>query len=171
MFKLNKKGQASSTFQLLIAAIVALAILGVLIAVIGNINPGSNDVKTTTNQLLSQQINNPGARQCTSPVRFQRNTTLAVEGITNRTGLDSEQVFFNTEIDPINNFSNSDGKILNYTGSSDRTVSLCIICSNDGKTGLEDILGRYDDISNVDYPSDLPNTGDTVCIIYTKRAS
>ena len=170
MFKLNKKGQASSTFQLLIAAIVALAILGVLIAVIGKIDPGGSDVKTTTNQLLQQQVNNPGARQCTTPIKFKRNTTLAAQGVTNNTGLDETQLTFSTEVDTIPSFNIiGDGKILSYDGSADKTISLCIICSNDGSAGLESVLSDYS--LDISLPSYLSESGETACVIYTKKSA
>ena len=178
MFKLNKKGQASSTFQLLIAAIVALAILGVLISVIGGVNPLSGDAKTATSQKLKAQMNNPGAVDCTEPVTFKKGISLATEGITKDSGLDPQQVFFTNAIDSVTNFPEPSGtkSVLRYSGTSSKKVVLCIICSDNGKTGLETAITNNEISSFNDWPTssgnyELPENGETACIVYPKKTA
>lgn len=186
MFKLTKKGQASSTFQLLIAAIVALAILGVLISVIGGINTVSGDAKTAATQKLKTQMQNPGSVDCTDAVTFKKANTLAAEGVTKDTGLDPEQVFFTNEIDNISNF-NATGNakaILKYTGTSSKRVVLCVLCSSNGKTGLDEAIKANElmgspntSLSEAEWPSPtdgrngFPASGETGCVIYPKKTA
>ena len=47
-FSTNEKGQAFSTFELLIAAIVALAILGILLSIVGGVNIFGRNPQDTT---------------------------------------------------------------------------------------------------------------------------
>ena len=180
MLKLTKKGQASSTFQLLIAAIVALAILGVLISVIGGINTVSGDAKTAATQKLKTQMQNPGAVDCTDPVTFKKGNTLAAEGITKDTGLDPQQVFFTNMVDSVTNFPEPINKktVLKYTGTSSKRVVLCIICSDNGKTGLISALegNEITTLTESDFPDTTgdnayPNEGETGCVIYPKKTA
>jgi hypothetical protein len=180
MFKLTKKGQASSTFQLLIAAVVALAILGVLLNILG-VLPGLNkDPTKTTKTLLTDQINNPGAESCTDPVTFTKSkSTLSAEGITVNTGIDMAQVFFANPED-IPNFTPSGDEtsktLLRYSASSSKKVMMCIICSSD-RTTLEGENGAIAANAKTD-PQDkaiiIPeglSSGETVCVIYPRKTS
>lgn len=184
MFKLTKKGQASSTFQLLIAAVVALAILGVLITVISKVNPNVTNITTSTNQLLQQQVSNPGARGCTEKVTFKQNSTLSAEGITRNTGLDTKQIFFTNKVDEIDNFyvvggsldrgsneSVDGGRILEYRGSGSKDVTICVLCSGSGGDGLKSAMDDYGlNIGNA-IPEYISPSGESVCVIYPKRTS
>lgn len=184
MFKLikTKKGQASSTFQLLIAAVVALAILGVLLNILG-VLPGLNkDPARTTKTLLSDQINNPGAQSCTDPVTFTRSkSTLSAEGITTGSGIDIEQVFF-ANPEGIPNFTPEEGDtkmdLLRYNSSTSKKVMMCIICSSD-RDKLEKAIKANKDNDDkfsssggeqVDFPSNLSNH-ETVCVVYPRKTS
>jgi len=173
MLRLNQKGQASSTFQLLIAAIVALAILGVLISVIGGIGGISGDPTTATKQLLKNQINNPGAESCTDPVEFsaKKNKSLAAMGITKDSGLDSEQVFFTNEPNEgVTGFEvNSTGSILQYISQSSKKVVICVICAEGTENleqALEDNLGASNGVS---VPTGVE--GETFCAVYPKKTA
>jgi len=172
MLRLTKKGQASSTFQLLIAAIVALAILGVLISVIGGINTVSGDAKTAVTQKLKTQMNNPGAIDCTDQVTFKKGTSLAAEGVTKETGLSSNQVFFSNEVD---NMQSSfeviglDKSVLKYLGTSSKKVVLCVLCSDNGGTGLEESISTYS--LEISSPSPAIEDGQSACVIYPKKTA
>lgn len=180
MLKLTKKGQASSTFQLLIAAVVALAILGVLLNILG-VLPGLNkDPTKTTKTLLTDQINNPGAESCTDPVTFTRSkSTLSAEGITINTGIAKNQVFF-ANPEEIPNFTpNNDStlkNILRYSATSSKKVMMCIVCSSDkttleGEDGAIAVNARTDpQDATIDIPEDL-SSGETVCVIYPRKTS
>lgn len=177
MFKLNKKGQASSTFQLLIAAIVALAILGVLISVIGGLDIGTDKPDQVTNALLRTQVNYPGVINCTNAIKFKRNSSIGAEGLVENTGLDPEQIFISNAVDEIPNFRVISNSILTYNGSSDKKISVCIVCSKDGSTGLTNTINtyasdtEYNKLSNVS-TNEFPNvSGETLCLIYAKKSA
>ena len=73
--KLKEKGQAFSTFQLLIAAVVALAILGVLLPMITkNINIGG-DITDSINTTLKTQVSNYGNLAYTDEVKVSSKNT------------------------------------------------------------------------------------------------
>lgn len=172
MFKLTKKGQASSTFQLLIAAIVALAILGVLISVIGGINTVSGDAKTAVTQKLKTQINNPGAIDCTDAVNFKKGNSLATEGVTKETGLDPDQVFFSNNIDNMEtsfDILGDNSSVIKYLGTSTKKVVLCVLCSDKGKTGLDELFITYK-LDGISSPGALQENT-TACVIYPRKTS
>lgn len=178
MLKLNKKGQASSTFQLLIAAVVALAILGVLLNILG-VLPGLNkDPASSTKTLLGTQINNPAAESCTEAVTFTRSkSTLSAEGITTNSGLDTEQVFF-ANPQGITTFT-AKASLLRYNSSSTKRVTMCIICSSD-KTKLETAINANKQEEDGEFApeeetlnsfiNNLP-TNQTVCVVYPRNTS
>lgn len=174
MLKLTKKGQASSTFQLLIAAVVALAILGVLLNILG-VLPGLNkDPTKTTKTLLTDQINNPGAESCTDPVTFTRSkSTLSAEGITVNTGIDMKQVFF-ANPENIPNFNPNDtATLIRYSATSTKKVMMCIVCSSDNSTLPEAITANAKtdpQDGEISLPDEL-SSGETVCVIYPRKTS
>ena len=172
MFKLNKKGQASSTFQLLIAAIVALAILAVLLSVLDiipilNVKEPSKATKT----LLNDQINYPGSQSCTDAVSFTRTrSAIATEAITKDIGLDRGQIYFDNP-ETIENFNTDVPQILKYTATSTKKVTMCVICS-DSKSNLENAINlnkkQTDNFSSV--PANLTDD-QTICVIYPRRTA
>ncbi len=54
-----RKGQAFSTFQLMIAAVVAIAILGILLAIIGGISPQVSSPKHAIENALREAYSSP----------------------------------------------------------------------------------------------------------------
>jgi len=176
MLKLNKKGQASSTFQLLIAAVVALAILGVLLNILG-VLPGLNkDPSSSTKTLLGTQVNNPGAESCTEAVTFTRSkSTLSAEGITINSGLDIDQVFF-ANPQKISTFT-ANTALLRYNSNSSKKVMMCIICSSD-KENLKAAIdankreddGGFEPEDDSGIITSLPSN-QTVCVVYPRNTS
>jgi len=176
MFKLNKKGQASSTFQLLIAAIVALAILGVLMSVL-NVIPGMNTKPgDATKTLLKTQTNAPGEEQCTTKVTFDTsNSRLATQSITMETGLDASQVYFD---DPeklsqfeISGTSDVDNQLLRYKQTSSYKVLMCVVCSNSLDTlqsAIELNKKASDQFKEVNSIQGLVDD-QTLCVIYPRK--
>ncbi len=175
MLKLNKKGQASSTFQLLIAAIVALAILGVLISIItGVITPQGNPT-SATKQLVKSQMDNPGGESCTEQqVRFSRNIRLASMGIVEDTGLSPNQLLF---INPygVALFTPEEGgasPLLSYDSRNVKNVYMCVICAEyhtDAIDYMESIADNFDEGANTALDmGDNDLTNDMLCIAYPK---
>ncbi len=65
------KGQAFSTFQLMIAAVVAIAILGILLAIIGGISPQVSSPKHAIENSLREAYSSPGIiKSSAQKVRF-----------------------------------------------------------------------------------------------------
>lgn len=171
MLKLNKKGQASSTFQLLIAAIVALAILGVLMSVL-NVIPGMNTKPgDATKTLLKTQTTTPGEEQCTTKVTFDTsNSRLSAEAITTDTGLDATQVYFDNP-EGLTQFELIEYQLLKYKQNSSYKVLMCIICSN-SINSLEKAIelnkrsnsDNFENLDAIDIEDDQ-----TICIIYPRK--
>lgn len=179
MLKLNKKGQASSTFQLLIAAVVALAILGVLLSIL-NIIPGPNtEPGDATKTLLKTQMESPGEEQCTTDVTFDTShSRLSTQAVTEDTGLDEKQVYFDNP-EGLSQFEFSDAtvddesienQLLKYMSTRSYKVVICVVCSNsiDGLDSALSMNGRDgDDFVNVD---DIGLTDNqTICAIYPRK--
>ncbi|MFA5746251.1 MAG: hypothetical protein WCX82_00035 [archaeon] len=172
MLKLNNKGQASSTFQLLIAAVVALAILGVLLSIL-NVIPGPNaDPSNATKTLLKTQVDSPGAEQCTTKVTFTRSVSrVATESITAETGLDPEQVYFDNPEGMTPPFELSENQqLLKYTSTTSKKVIMCIICSNSIEhlnSAISENAKSTDDFGNVPEVED----GQTLCVVYPRKTA
>ena len=54
------RGQAFDTFKLMIAAVVAVAILGILLGILGGISTPGQGFTPTAKQLITQATQNPG---------------------------------------------------------------------------------------------------------------
>ncbi|HOW29649.1 MAG TPA: hypothetical protein PK685_03190 [archaeon] len=118
-----------------------------------------------TAQLLRQQINYPGVENCTDKVTFKRNSSLIAESIIKNTGLDNTQVYLNN-LDNLIGFESTNSQILKYTGSSNKNVEVCIICSDNGKTGLQQAMEEYGITTVID--SNIER--ETLCLVYPKKA-
>lgn len=134
LIKINKsKGQAFSTFQLLIAAVVALALLGVLMPIImqalGFIQSDPVSAAKTT---LRSAFDSPGTVQATEAVTFSsKNREISAEGITDGTGIAADQVIFfhngfDNDFDVIGTGTNNG---LAYKKSEKMTFALNILCT------------------------------------------
>ena len=174
MFKINKKGQAFSTFQLLIAAVVALAILGVLLPMITNHPPIDNDPINASKELIRTQITNRGTLIFTKDVRFDSsNTTLSAESVVEGSGLNMDQVTF-TNGGLTNEFT-ATGNILRYNLQRNSTMKIGILCS-EGKENLKNYIeNEYSNDKILDGGEDIISTltddeSLTVCVIFPKRA-
>ncbi|MFH0905709.1 MAG: hypothetical protein V1824_00040 [archaeon] len=132
LIRKKQKGQAFSTFQLLIAAVVALALLGVLMPIIMNVlGFAQGDPTSTSKQLIKSQLDNPDALLYTEQVAFTNSKkTLSAAGITKDTGLPKEQVAFIFPDSLSNDFSvNSTNSVLTYKKSSTTKAKVGVLCS------------------------------------------
>jgi len=89
---MNTRGQAYSSFKLLIAAIVAVAILAILIPILMSIVVPGNDIQTVTAQMINNQSPQPGAISSSQTVNFASNSNLASSAIVGNSGLTSDQI-------------------------------------------------------------------------------
>ena len=141
MIKLRKeKGQAFSTFQLLIAAVVALALLAVLLPLLKSPNIGNSATKLTQDLLKSQQ-QNIGALRYTQKVTMKANDTMAVSGLTQNTGIDVDQVSIVVPEELSSSFTVANNKVLKYSKTSKGTYIIGVLCDN--QDAFDASVGNY----------------------------
>ncbi len=81
------RGQAFDTFKLMIAAVVAVAILGILLSILGGISFSGQGFENTAKQLLSTCSMNPGlVKPSAGEVNFQKDTTYPASIFTTAAG-------------------------------------------------------------------------------------
>jgi len=145
---LNQTGQAYSTFKLLIAAIVAMAILAILIPIIlqaiGWLTASpSNEAKTLLNDLVSSS----GSLQNTPEVAFKPGDVLAASALAEGLPVSKDQICMSLgqfEKDETNGFEciGCDGdeqhRII-WRGASNRTAKIAAVCNVDLDSLKEDI--------------------------------
>jgi len=170
----NKKGQAFSTFQLLIAAVVALALLGVLMPIImKTLGFAQGDPVSTSKQLLQGQIDNPGTLSYTDSVAFtDKKKSLSASGISENTGLSANQVKFVSDLEADFDVL-GDGRGINYKKSTKGTYKIGILCDYQGEDGLDASMESYgDEIPEGASELTWDNVdGQKVCIVFPKRSS
>jgi hypothetical protein len=128
LIKRKERGQAFSTFQLLIAAVVALALLGVLMPIIGNINPGTGRVIEALKERINTQQDQPGALSLTDSLKVsgKKDKLIGTATITEGTGLSDDQVIFYHN-DHTSDFSTENGDLMILTDST-VTYRFGVIC-------------------------------------------
>ncbi|MBI1973993.1 hypothetical protein HYS54_04220 [Candidatus Micrarchaeota archaeon] len=83
----GKRGQAFDTFKLMIAAVVAVAILGILLSILGSISIPGVQFSNTVPSLLSQALQLPGnVYSSAGEVQFQPNEQYVSDAFTQSTG-------------------------------------------------------------------------------------
>ena len=176
--KLKEKGQAFSTFQLLIAAVVALAILGVLLPMITkNINIGG-DITDSINTTLKTQVSNYGNLAYTDEVKVSSKNTeyVSTSSIIAGSGIDSEQVYF--DIGKEVNFFGIGSSETDHTGQTLRMkkpestkFKFGILCA-DSADSLESIIGQYglEESSELEVGyNGFGSENATVCVVFPKK--
>ena len=130
----GQKGQAFSTFQLLISAVVALAILGLLLTILGQIPfLSTQEPSNEAENLIKSQVGRPGEVLTSVKVTFTKGDSLNAKAIAEASGsLPWTQICLSkgehrdTEGFELTDNSSSN-RILRYTGSQ-LTVKLSVIC-------------------------------------------
>jgi hypothetical protein len=128
----GQKGQSSSVFNLLIAALVSLAILGLLLGIMGGINfgAGNDPVETAVSQLKNAK--NATYATKSSVITFSKTAQQIVkETLVEGTDIGDEIYLYTCENTPdrINNDENPN--IIQYTGTSDLEATVYAICGSD----------------------------------------
>lgn len=175
--KLNQKGQAFSTFQLLIAAVVALAILVLLLNIIGSLpTPGTTKPQAEAVNLIKSQINSPSElRTSSNAVNFTKEDSLNSKSIANSSGVvTSSQIcvsmgdFFNeTDTDFIDTNPNKTGDIVQYRGSGQLRVKLSVICDTGSELSTDLQNNGIDDSTwmQSDKCQELLSLNQTACVV------
>ena len=128
---MGEKGQASSVFNLLIAAVIAIAILVVLMQVL-QIIPDFSASK------VRDGVNLLGTPQIIENVNFKPNTVVSAGTIASKSNALSEgQVCVLISGSAPNETAfrdpTGDGKIIRYDGALNQKVRLVVHCDNSGK--------------------------------------
>ena len=131
---MNQKGQAFTTFQLLISAVIALAILVLLLNIIGGLpNLSGGEPSDEATNLVKALVNSPGDLKLSRDIVFRPQTNLTAKSIAASSGvLTEDQICVSTgDFDPENSqFKQigSEEQIVSYQGSSNVTAKLSVIC-------------------------------------------
>lgn len=133
---MNNRGQAFSTFQLLIAAVVALAILVLLLNIIGSIPiVGGQNPNKEASDLVKSQVNSPSELRTSQQVSFSRDGSLNAKSIASASGvLTSNQICISRgDHYQTTEFEYTSDDVLRYNGSSALRVKVSVLCD----TGTE----------------------------------
>ncbi|MBN2127594.1 MAG: hypothetical protein JW703_04360 [Candidatus Diapherotrites archaeon] len=165
----NEKGQAFSVFKILIAGIVALAILGILLPLLGGIVTPQSDPKDIAQTLVK---NNYSSRYTLSKssqdVIFKKGSELSSKGIVEKVpALLPEQIcvsageYADREIFTVS----SGGTLMIYDSPSSQSFKIAVFCA----TG-EDLESELSD-RNLDIALDCDctssdNAGDVCCLVF-----
>jgi len=163
---MNQKGQAFSVFELMIAAIVAVAILFVLLPIIS----GGFSFNTTPKDAISNSLSavKDGGQTTSQDFSLQPNQTLKSSQFTDN-GFDAHSIIFAVEasfydsdtMEVLNSGDfDSDGfSYLTYSGSTPKPVKAIVICEQTGES-LNETIGissdKIQDAENV-------LTGEVLC--------
>jgi len=172
----NQKGQAFSVFELMIAAIVAVAILFVLLPILSGIQGGGtiDAAKNTIANGLSSVKN--GGAMTTQEFTLQKDDLLTSKMFSDK-GFDQHSIVFDVETPIQPNFEATIGdgySFFKYNASTNITVVARVVCEITG-----DSLQQTLDGANIAYnnsPVDLCGAegADEVyqpcCIVILKRA-
>ena len=140
---MNQKGQAFSVFELMIAAIVAVAILFVLLPIIS----GGFSFNTTPKDAISNSLSavKDGGQTTSQDFDLQPNQTLKSSQFTDN-GFDAHSIVF-----AVSEQLEAGGKIevaiendefsyLTYTGSTPQPAKAVVICEQTGES-LDETIG------------------------------
>ncbi len=170
LIALNNKGQAFSTFQLLIAAVVALALLGVLMPIIANINPGTGRVIEAIKERINTQQDQPGALSLTDSLKVsgKRDKIIGTDTVTQGTGLSYDQVRFydNGYTFDFGTLINGDLEIKNESTVTYRFGILCHSNKERLQESLNSYLSSTTPIIREDFDISDFEDGVRVCIIF-----
>ena len=171
---LNNKGQAFSTFQSLIAAIVAIAILAILFQILGII-PGIGQQEPSSNaaDLVKSLVNKPATPKTSSQVTFKANDSINTKAIAedSQAGVTSSNITlmlgdfkpaeFSLEAKEAANLQS-----ITYKGSSSKNVRLWAICDRKGDIGeVVNALQPSETWDAGNYCPSVENEGETCCVI------
>lgn len=161
----NQRGQAFSVFELMIAAIVAVAILFVLLPILSGIG-GGNTVGAAKDAISNGLSSVKGGGSLTTQTFTLKKDDLLTSKSFSDKGFDQHSILFAIDSRLENSFVDTgikgsdpdDYSSFHYTGSTSLTVSARIICELTG-TSLDDTLANDVDPSSYLTEGD----GETLC--------
>ena len=175
---MNEKGQAYSAFKLLIAAIIAMAILGILVPIIMQVmGLIKNNPTDKTVSLLSELVDKPGTLKYAKDVSFDdANPTLSGTTLAEKTAVASDQICmdlgeFSTD-SSFTRVTSTTQHIITYTGSG-KVVDLAVICNSSKAALIEDIDAYVPELLTMPEPlsldCDLCGVSGDCCAIILQR--
>jgi hypothetical protein len=168
---LNRKGQGSGVFQLLISAVVAMAILGVLLGILGIITPPGQDMAVIARDNLSQAFTKQGTVITSGKINISKGAPLTSTVGGPDLGIDSSQVCLTVDNDLESLFNIPTPGSLSYIGSSSTAVRVRAYCFWDASTFEEQVtqnlgLGLDNFSTGSNCPSNFENgTRDIACLV------
>ncbi len=173
---MNSRGQAFSTFQLLIAAVVALAILVLLLNIIGSLpNLGGQKPNKVASDLVASQVNSPAELRTSTQVPFGKDDSLNAKSIAAASGVVTEGQICLSLGDHGGNDGDgtgfnllADGKVITYSGASSLRVKISVLCDTAGQIG-DDLDDNGVDDWTTSCGEDL-NPNQTGCIVALRFA-
>ncbi len=180
---MNTKGQAYSTFKLLIAAIVAMAILAILIPIIMQVmGLITASPLNETKSLLSDLVGSPGALKHTPEVVFEPDDVLAASALTERLPISKDQLCMSTgqfEEDDERGFDcigcdDTDQHRIRYSGNTPQSAKIAIVCNVNLAELIGDIeaygLDEYDEGNDIVSACDICEDKGKCCAIVLERS-
>ena len=149
----NQRGQAFSVFELMIAAIVAVAILFVLLPILGGIITPTGDAKTNIGNTLASV--RTGATADTPIFKLEKGTLIKSEHFTAK-GLDKcsinfDQGKFTSGVTVTNGEAETCNGSFLYTGVGTVNARAKVICETT-PTSLQDTVGKLEAANSIEAP-------------------
>jgi len=136
----NNKGQASSVFNILIAAVVSLAILGLLMGIMGGLSfTTSNDPDSVAKENLKAAIQNPFSGKIKEATFSADKKEININALASVTDIGADQIGLCLDDDlGTANFTNKNGIIL-YTGTKGYGVKILAYCAEGSEISDDDL--------------------------------
>ncbi len=156
----GQKGQSSSVFNLLIAALVSLAILGLLLSIMGGLDlfgGGQKPQDIASNLLKNAQQNE--YQPFTEKITFsKKNPTLTAKALGQKLSVGADNVHF-VYCNDLRSIDTSSEFILNYQGTANQDYYLTAIC------GYQDIDGQ----AGVPSDCESQNSENFACYLFVRK--
>ncbi len=126
---MNQKGQGSGVFQLLISAVVAMAILGVLLGILGIITPPGQDIAVIARDNLSQAFTKQGVLITSGKINITKGASITSTSGGPELGIPDTHICTGVDEALGDSFDNTTNEgVLNYNGSSAVAVRVRAYC-------------------------------------------
>lgn len=141
--KMNNKAQSFSVFQLVISAVIAVAILAVLLGVMSSMQLINTDPDSAMGDTLSKAAGAYGSSIRTENMTFAQGTSVSAATLAESAGLDPNQICFSLgkyENGDFEILSVGDRQTLEYDGRTAKNISAYVVCDL-SQDNLEEYLG------------------------------
>ncbi len=162
---LNQAGQGSGVFQLLISAVVAMAILGVLLGILGIITPPGQDIAVIARDNLSQAFTKQGVLITSGKINIAKGASITHTVGGPELGIPDTSIGTASDSTLGTVFENDAG-VLTYNSSSAMAVRIRAYCYWDGDDTDDKVMGLGVGFDTVTWPNGLePSDNEVSCIV------